>query len=180
MLSNLGKAFGAVCLLLAAGCSEQSVVATADALPEFSMRGASTSTPLPTVQTVFEGCEATENGDSICKFKEPSIAGEYALYQNVVFDQQGLKRFYLSFDSQSFEALASGLVQAYGEPCENETSELQNAFGATFEQIKLTWCFDSARLLLERYAEKITESSLFLNTDRDITIAAKPFTPDDI
>lgn len=170
-----------LCVLAVAACGEASRPA-AQNLPVFSFKGVSQDAPLASVREQFAKCSAMEAYvDAVsCELKDETFAGAYLTYQSTVFDKTGFNYLYYSIASAQFENVLAKLTEAYGEPCERATSELENRMGAKFEQIEVNWCFKGGKLALQRYDENVDEGLITYWSDRG-SPAEKPepaVTPD--
>jgi hypothetical protein len=113
-------------------------------------------------------CGAGSNGATVCNGLT-TVAG-FVTQANIVIGADGkLRRVLLSsIRPDNFEAIARELQAKFGAAQAQEGSTVQNAFGAQYGQVVLTWSDSQERRIdFTKYAGTTDKSSLFFSTAQD-------------
>lgn len=131
-------------------------------LPEFRFRSLTPGVALSAVKGILSACEPAygNTNDTYCELKDTEVAGVMALDTFVTFENRKWRGLVIDYHPNMFDQVVTGLTSAYGEPCRTDRQELQNAFGATFQDESYQWCFKGGDLTIRRYADKIDLSQL--------------------
>lgn len=131
--------------------------------PSFSMRGLSAATSLETAKAggVVESCYAGGGTVTTCYLKDTKVGGAEAGSTYVSFDKGHFDNLSVQFHQSRFASVSDALTSAYGKTCRFNVEQLQNAFGATFQSMKATWCFaDGEMTFVERSRDDFRLSEL--------------------
>ena len=113
-------------------------------------------------------CGTGDGGAKVCNGLT-TVAG-FPAQANIVIGADGtLRRVLLSsIRSDNFEAIARELEAKFGAPQGQDASTVQNAFGAQYGQIVLSWTDSQGRRIdFTKYAGTTENSSLYFGTVQD-------------
>lgn len=145
-------------------------------LPSFEFRGLK-----PDVTTMAEAVKSetvrycSESGS--CDFSKYGVGDVTTGRSMVIFTNGKFDWFSIKLSPRSFDDMQRTLSGVYGQPCRQNSEQLQNAFGAQFSGDEAEWCFKEGHLTLRRHSENdVTEGELDYFTTRDLP-PAKTYDP---
>lgn len=100
-----------------------------------------------------------------CVFEGFTYAGVEAMQSYAYFDGDKLSTLVVHFPAVGFAEALGSLSTKYGKPKRRSASQLQNGFGATFEQLLVTWARGPHLLTLQRFGKDTTASAVVLVTE---------------
>ena len=126
--------------------------ADADLKP-FSFRDYSVGAPAPK-----RGC-AADKGITRCLLKDIDVGGISVDDGLATYGDDGFKSLYLRFSDGQTERFLAALTAKYGKPCNAETKEVQNGYGAKLQQRTVEWCFSDGKAWLTSPSPRIGVAS---------------------
>lgn len=144
--------------------AEQARLNPAPQLPQFAMRGLEPGSSLKSAKQegIVEGChEYTSSSSTTCSFANYMVAGGPSIDSFIAFERDKFTGLIVSFNENQFDTVSDALISAYGKTCRFDVKALQNAFGAKFQSVEATWCFNGGELsFVQRSKGDFRESEL--------------------
>lgn len=162
--------------------AKQARLSAIPVLPSFEMRGLRYGTALQSAKqnSVVDDCYEYDSSSKTCRFTDDTVAGAPSIESFVSFDNDKFTGLSVTFHESHFDSVSNALVSAYGKTCRFDVKALQNAFGAQFQSIEATWCFNGGELsFVQRSKGDVRQSELIYDTYVPAE-KSKAFRPKDI
>lgn len=152
--------------------------------PTFLFKNFTATTTLEEAQAgeLVQECGDDFKGEVICSVTDASIgeAESHPTLTWVVFKDGKLDWFSIEVRRDQYSRARASLETAYGDPCEQGSSTIQNGFGAKFDASEIKWCFaDGVLDLSERSTRNLNFAEMTFHPYRE-TEPATNYSPSDL
>ncbi|MND44810.1 hypothetical protein D3C80_356590 [compost metagenome] len=165
-----------------AGGGDTQPVPTPSTSQWFDFKGIVVGAPA-TLRTIKQklgvDCGAGYAGMQVCN-GTVTIAGVIADMNLVISKTGKVQRISLSFSSKFYEQVEDAMFKKFGKPGVNQTSEVQNGYGAKFIQRELLWGDTPNTVVMMKYANKVTDSFIMFSSAEEEATRRIPDQSDDL
>jgi hypothetical protein len=144
-------------LAIAAAAALASGFAFADPL---DFKGLPFGSSMAEIRDKFPEADCRVTSIAGCVISNSTYAAEPAIAIVLALVDGTFQRASVRFKPESFERIAGALTSKYGQPAERNESAFETVGGLKAQQVAMLWTLPEGRIMIRRYAGRITEGSL--------------------